>query len=527
MDLDLPLLIVSGFYAFVIFVRSLRSTPRAYDWAIVGALVMVTAGVTRLASPSHAGAVSFAVCFVFGLVPLLATRFAMTASARLMPNAAWALLFLSYVLHPTKMMRQHAERFRAAALEHRGDVAGTVAVLDRLAARAPSGALETLWERLTRARVLGKWDEIAAEIDALRDEDIRKHPILFSTVRLDLDLGRRSVAFARTMRMWPLLQPAALASVRHLTALCLFAFAGQLDRVEMMLQSHLSSFGRGLAALWRATATAAPESGVPEASRLAGLRALASDPDPIIASTAKVRLRNAEMDGPLSERDLAFLTRIAAEMRAEARLRFGAERRSVPAATLAIAGLLASVFMVEVARGGSENERVLYDLGALSAARVVDHHELYRLGMFMVLHYGVVHLAFNVLALFALAPFVERSLGVARFVVVYVLAGLTGGVLTVVGHVWFSPSYDLLVGASGSIMGMVGARIAILLAAHRTEPIGSARGPLLLTLLLVVLQTLSDMLIPNVSMFAHLTGAIAGFVFTTLLTIGRRRGPSV
>lgn len=75
-------------------------------------------------------------------------------------------------------------------------------------------------------------------------------------------------------------------------------------------------------------------------------------------------------------------------------------------------------------------------------------------------HLDVMHIGFNMLALWFLGPGLERVFGRARFLAIYLTAALMGSALVM----WFSEPYTATVGASGAIFGLMA---AILLAAHK------------------------------------------------------------
>jgi len=83
--------------------------------------------------------------------------------------------------------------------------------------------------------------------------------------------------------------------------------------------------------------------------------------------------------------------------------------------------------------------------------------QVWRLITYQFLHGGPWHLFVNMLALFFFGPMLERSWGGRKFLVFYLLCGMTGGLLypllVLVGWLNIGP----LVGASGSILGMLAA----------------------------------------------------------------------
>lgn len=83
--------------------------------------------------------------------------------------------------------------------------------------------------------------------------------------------------------------------------------------------------------------------------------------------------------------------------------------------------------------------------------------EWFRLITSVFLHAGWLHLAFNMYVLFLLGPPLERLLGHARFLLLFLLGGLGGAVASYA----FSPIRTLSVGASGAIFALMAAMIVV------------------------------------------------------------------
>jgi len=187
--------------------------------------------------------------------------------------------------------------------------------------------------------------------------------------------------------------------------------------------------------------------------------------------------------------------------------------RSAPAVLVLIL-LNAVTFLFEISFGDLNDPEVLHRVGALEPYAVVVQGEYWRLFTALFLHGGFTHLLFNIFALYILGPPLERSIGTMRFVVCYLISGLasSAGVvgLTMLGFVQVSQ----LVGASGCIMGIVGA-LAGFLVRHRHAP--QAKQRLGNIVLIIVIQVAFDLSTPQVSMAAHLCGLIAGFLLGLIL----------
>ena len=180
-----------------------------------------------------------------------------------------------------------------------------------------------------------------------------------------------------------------------------------------------------------------------------------------------------------------------------------------------VALLLANIiaFLFEILFRGLTDFGTLHRLGALEPYAVL-HGEYWRLFTALFLHAGFTHLLFNLFALYVLGPPLERTIGSLRFAACYLISGLGSSagvvVLTLLGliHVF------QLVGASGCVMGIVGAWAGFLFR-HRHAP--RAKQRLGNIVMIVLIQVAFDLSTPQVSMAAHLCGLISGFVLGLIL----------
>ncbi len=184
--------------------------------------------------------------------------------------------------------------------------------------------------------------------------------------------------------------------------------------------------------------------------------------------------------------------------------------RRLQRAPAVIAFILLNVgaFCIELWRGALTNPIILHRLGALDFYAVISKGEFWRLFTALFLHYNLLHLVFNLFALYVLGPPLERTIGTVRFAMCYLIAGVgsTAGVvlLTVIKIV--RPAE--LVGASGCVMGIVGAWAGFLV---RHRHVWQARQRLLNILLIIAIQIVFDISTPQVSTSAHLCDLVTGF----------------
>jgi len=145
---------------------------------------------------------------------------------------------------------------------------------------------------------------------------------------------------------------------------------------------------------------------------------------------------------------------------------------------------------------------------------VIFRHQYWRLLAALFLHYGPVHIFFNLFALLLLGPALERQIGGFLFAVCYLVSGIGSSIAVVLLTKLRLLEPVQLVGASGCIMGVVGTWTGFLLR-HRHAPL--ARQRLRNIFVIVLLQLAFDVVTPRVSMSAHLGGLFTGFLLGLLV----------
>jgi membrane associated rhomboid family serine protease len=133
---------------------------------------------------------------------------------------------------------------------------------------------------------------------------------------------------------------------------------------------------------------------------------------------------------------------------------------------------------------------------------------------YMFLHAGFMHILFNMLGLYFFGPRVEQRIGSERFFALYMISGITGGLLS-----FYTPSAQIL-GASGAIFG-------VLLAYARFWPRDQifiwGIIPVEVRWLVLIYTAISLVgLGQGVAHFAHLGGFLGAFLY--LLWLERSAG---
>jgi membrane associated rhomboid family serine protease len=168
---------------------------------------------------------------------------------------------------------------------------------------------------------------------------------------------------------------------------------------------------------------------------------------------------------------------------------------SEPVATIGLIVVNVIVFLLE--RGGDGSTWVFRE-GALTGIGVHDG-QWWRVGTSVFLHANVLHILFNMYALWLLGGAFERYVGTWRFLAVYVVSGISGSA----GALLLTNEFTATVGASGATFGLMG---AMLLLERRGVPLV---GPLLPVLAINLVISLS---VRGISIGGHIGGLIGGAI---------------
>ena len=157
----------------------------------------------------------------------------------------------------------------------------------------------------------------------------------------------------------------------------------------------------------------------------------------------------------------------------------------------------------------------LVRFGALYSPLISGMGDFWRLIPPIFLHGGLIHFAFNSYVLLQIGPFVEEEYGRERFWVIYFGTGVLGYVATLA---WKAVTHGnaFSLGASGAIMGLMGALIAY--GIRRGGPAGKRiRGQILYYVGYIFLVSL---LFDGIDHAAHIGGLISGFALGWVIPYG-------
>ena len=155
----------------------------------------------------------------------------------------------------------------------------------------------------------------------------------------------------------------------------------------------------------------------------------------------------------------------------------------------------------------AEQVLVRTNVGTIEFIDVTD--EWYRLITSGFLHYGIIHLAFNMFLLFQLGQLLEPPLGRVRFALLY-FASMLGGSA---GALLLQPN-GLHGGASGAVFGLLGAA-AVMMYRRGINPLSTGVGTL------IVLNLFITFTIGGISIGGHIGGLVAGAAAGSMMAAPR------
>jgi rhomboid protease GluP len=184
--------------------------------------------------------------------------------------------------------------------------------------------------------------------------------------------------------------------------------------------------------------------------------------------------------------------------------------------------LLASlviVFVVEEFLGGSQNSNTLLKIGAMYNPLLVVKNQWWRLITAQFLHIGILHLATNAVMVYYMGNYLERILGSARFLIIYLVGGIGGNLASLA----FGGDSTVSAGASTALFGLFGAMGALGIL-NRDQPALKQLGEQ--SLALAVVNLLIDIFMPGIDIWGHAGGLVTGLLFTVALGSGNWRSAS-
>jgi rhomboid protease GluP len=507
LDLNHILLFIACISPLLLLAQMWRRDRMNRGWRLASLAVLLVTGAAWLVRPDTAGFVGGGAWFVLLLVPLFGLRKTAELVVQQRYAAAGRLARTLRFLHPADGLLERSNLLRALEFAQRGDFASA----DMLLGPLRNGHTNVGRQAVAQSfRIHGDWKGLLGWVRSELPPGIMQTDFALQPVYLRAlgEIGARDELLLEfTSNARRMNAAAEEVGLYDLSLLQVLAFTGRLRALTNLLETKLRKFSGDMKEFWMGTGQLAAGETMAGRARLEKLRATTSDA--LIRAEAAHRLERVNeitSTSPLSPAAVALLRRIEQSDRPSARV-FGAETVRPTTVVLILIAMNIAMFVAESALGGSTSPLTLHRLGALEFFSVRFAGEYWRLLTSLFLHYGPLHLLFNLYALFIIGPGLERAIGSIRFGICYLLAGLGSGIGVLLLRLGGLNSSEQLVGASGCVMGLVGVWAGLLLR-HRHTPMAGRR--LKNILVIIAIQTAFDLSTPQISMAAHMSGLVTG-----------------
>ena len=170
------------------------------------------------------------------------------------------------------------------------------------------------------------------------------------------------------------------------------------------------------------------------------------------------------------------------------------------------------IFVIVDFTGGSENTVHMIACGAAYPPLILEEGETYRLFTCMFLHFGIYHIANNMLVLFVLGQRLEPVLGKVKFILVYLLGGLGGNIFSLLMETK-KAEYAVSAGASGAVFAVMGAMLYVVIRSRGRIQDISVRQMMIMAGFSLYFGFTST----GVDNAAHVGGLVCGFILSSLL----------
>ena len=149
---------------------------------------------------------------------------------------------------------------------------------------------------------------------------------------------------------------------------------------------------------------------------------------------------------------------------------------------------------------GSEDSITLLIFGANHRELILNYHEYYRLITASFLHIGVLHLLFNMYALYIIGAQIENFFGKLKYIIIYLGSAIFASLLSICFHSGISA------GASGAIFGLLGAMLYF--GYHYRLYLGNVLQSQIIHI--IILNLFLGFITPGIDNAGHIGGLISG-----------------
>ena len=493
------------------FFRTQPGTQRPWGWLVKCTVIGLIILGTYIYAEQWAGTIGMLLVVPSIFIPLASLQYNQRLFYKQQFRKVYHVSRFIRFLHPFDGWLEQAEIYKAIDLIDRGHAGEAAEIVERH--KKPDDPMHR-WLHANYLKSTERFEELIEWFQQTLGQDkLANYPEIIINYFVALgETGQTETLAKEFERLKPVLNNIAFKPHLNIARLYLFAFTGNRSALEREFSGSLALMPQESKDFWLATADMT-SGNVEEANET--FNRLKDSPKHMTRQVCRRRLdfplHKQELSPPLEEVADKEIQAISDEKTFEEPISFTKHKRKAYG-TYALMGAIVAGYLMEILYGGSQDIATLYRLGAMVSPG--NPGEWWRALTSMFLHFGPAHFALNLLGLYLMGPYLENITGTFRFLLIYLISGF--------GAMFLAPVFSnqptiLLVGASGSLMGILGATALILGSNARTDKSGPAKKSLRVIIAILVFQFIIDAITPQISQAAHMLGIFMGLTTCAVL----------
>ncbi|MCI5839016.1 MAG: rhomboid family intramembrane serine protease [Peptoniphilaceae bacterium] len=169
------------------------------------------------------------------------------------------------------------------------------------------------------------------------------------------------------------------------------------------------------------------------------------------------------------------------------------------------------VFALMEITGSSTDTKTLLKFGAMFKP-LIFYGQYFRFITPIFVHIGLIHLLMNSYSLYILGPAFESLYGSFKFLIIYILSGIMGNILSFA----LADSLSISAGASTSLYGLFGLALGFTIF-YRNEPYLKRFGKSFL--IVIIINIFYSITNSSIGIFGHLGGLLGGFLLSGIFSV--------
>lgn len=188
------------------------------------------------------------------------------------------------------------------------------------------------------------------------------------------------------------------------------------------------------------------------------------------------------------------------------------EIKKYPYITIGIVAVNVIVYLILEWLGDTEDAMFIASHGGMYPSFLLYNNQWWRILTAGFIHFGITHLANNMVVFALMGERLERAVGHVRMAVIYLLSLIGGGLLSY-AVMLYTGEHAVSAGASGAVFGVIGGMLWVVIF-HRGRFEGMTARRYVMMIVLSLYYGFTSISVDN---WAHIGGLVTGFIVTAIL----------